>query len=157
MDISLLAQTLAAVLAPALPYLVEGGKTLVAKAGEELADGAWDKIKALWGRLRSRVEAKPAAADAVADVVKAPQDKDSVEALRIQLKKILAEDEAFAAEIAELVEPLTGGTSYQATLVGDGAIAQGPGAKAVGPGGVMVGGDVHGGIVTGRNPAGDEK
>lgn len=157
MDISLLAQTLAALLAPALPYLVEGGKQLVAKAGEDLAEGAWDKVKALWGRLRSRVEAKPAAAEAVEDVAKTPEDEDAVAALRLQLKKILAEDEAFAAEIAELVKPLVGGESYQATLIGDGAIAQGAGAKAVGKGGVMVDGDVHGGIVMGTNPAGDEK
>ena len=69
---------------------------------------------------------------------------------------LFLEDEAFAAEIAKLVDEAKAGTSYQATLIGDGAIAQGPGATAAGKGGIAVGGDVHGGIVMGRNPAGDE-
>ena len=38
---------------------------------------------------------------------------------------------------------------YQATLNGDGAIAQGPGAKAVGKGGILIEGDVHGNITLG--------
>lgn len=40
---------------------------------------------------------------------------------------------------------------YQATLNGDGAIAQGAGAKAVGKGGILVEGDVSGNIVIGNN------
>ena len=40
---------------------------------------------------------------------------------------------------------------YQATLNGNGAIAQGSGAKAVGAGGIMVGGNVKGNIVAGNN------
>jgi hypothetical protein len=42
-----------------------------------------------------------------------------------------------------------GTTTYQATLTGDGAIAQGPGARAVGAGGVVVGGNNTGRINTG--------
>jgi eukaryotic-like serine/threonine-protein kinase len=41
-----------------------------------------------------------------------------------------------------------GTTTYQATLTGDGAIAQGPGARAVGAGGVVVGGNNIGRINT---------
>lgn len=43
----------------------------------------------------------------------------------------------------------TGGNTYNATLTGSGAIAQGPGAKAVGAGGVNVGGKNTGSINTG--------
>ena len=154
MDIALLAQTLATLLAPALPYLVEGGKQLVAKAGEDLAEGGWEKVKALWGRLRSRVEEDPAADRAVKAIANDPNDADAVASLRFQLKQILAEDNEFAAEIAKLVEPLAGGTSFQ---VRDGAIAHGPGAKAVGKDGVLINGSVHGDVIVGRNPAGDEK
>ncbi|MGH8522904.1 MAG: hypothetical protein ACREXY_01380 [Gammaproteobacteria bacterium] len=42
-----------------------------------------------------------------------------------------------------------GGTTYQATLTGSGAIAQGPGARAVGAGGVHVSGKNTGNINTG--------
>jgi hypothetical protein len=48
------------------------------------------------------------------------------------------------------VEP---GTSYQATLTGSGAIAQGPGATAAGAGGVAVGGDVKGDVRIGGKEA----
>jgi len=40
---------------------------------------------------------------------------------------------------------------YQATQIGNGAIAQGPGAKAVGQGGMLIEGDVHGNITIGNN------
>jgi hypothetical protein len=43
----------------------------------------------------------------------------------------------------------SGGTTYQATIAGDGAIAQGAGARAVGRGGVLVGGSNSGNISTG--------
>jgi len=36
---------------------------------------------------------------------------------------------------------------YQATLVGDGAIAQGPGAVAAGARGVAIGGSLQGGVI----------
>ncbi|MBK7955260.1 MAG: hypothetical protein IPK02_15645 [Candidatus Accumulibacter sp.] len=47
------------------------------------------------------------------------------------------------------------GTSQQATLTGDGAIAQGAGATAVGAGGVFVGGKNTGNIHTGTRIGGD--
>lgn len=52
-------------------------------------------------------------------------------------------------EQAAKERPPKAGTSYQATLTGSGAIAQGAGAKSVGAGGVMVGGSVGGSVVTG--------
>jgi uncharacterized caspase-like protein len=42
-------------------------------------------------------------------------------------------------------------SQYQATLNGDGAIAQGPGATAVGKGGILIKGDVGGNFTVGNN------
>jgi hypothetical protein len=151
MDIALLADALTEMLAPALPHLVRGGRELVAQAGEEVATGAWERLKGLWERLRPKVEAKPAAAEAAEDVARAPEDGDAKASLRNQLKKLLAEDEAFAAEIAGLLEGLKG-DSYKASVQGSGAVAQGPGAVAAGAGGVAVGRDVQGDVVLGRDP-----
>jgi hypothetical protein len=61
----------------------------------------------------------------------------------VQLEKMLDNDPAFAQELTKLL-PATTGETYNATLTGSGAIAQGTGAKAVGAGGVMVGGSVTG-------------
>ncbi|HKH47861.1 MAG TPA: hypothetical protein VKM72_24655 [Thermoanaerobaculia bacterium] len=147
MDVSLLADAVTQMLAPALPALVLGGQDLVADAAKALGTEAWKKVTTLWGKLRGRIEQKPAASEAAQDVARSPEDPDALAALRYQIKKILAEDEAFAAEIAQLV----GGPSFEANLQGSGAIAQG-GSVAAGAGGIAVGRDVHGGIVLGGNP-----
>jgi len=130
MDAAQLADAVTQVLAPALPALVAGGRELVADAGKAGVAAARAAIRKLWGLLKSRIDQKPAAAEAVEDVVRAPADPDALGALRLQIKKILAEDPDFAAEVERLLPPAGGGMAAQAALWGDGAIAQGPGAVA---------------------------
>lgn len=48
------------------------------------------------------------------------------------------------------ISPEKSQRSYQATLIGSGAIAQGENARAVGAGGIMIGGNVSGGIHQGE-------
>ncbi len=104
MDIAMLAKDVAAFLTPFLPYLLKAGERATEEAGKKLGGDAWEKAKALWGKLRSKVEAKPAAREAVQDVAAAPKDGDAQAALRLQLRKILSEDEELAAEVAQLWE-----------------------------------------------------
>ena len=91
-------------LAPFLPFLMNVGNKVfdgaVAKAGED----AWDKAKAVWAKLQPKVETKPAALEAAADVAKAPDDEDLQVALRVQLKKLLEQDELLAQEIARIMQ-----------------------------------------------------
>ncbi len=101
-DISQLTSQLAQFLAPFLPYLLKMGEKAAEEAGKKLGAEAWERAKALWGRLRPKVESKPAAREAVEDAAAAPQDEDALAALRLQLKKLLAEDPALATEIARL-------------------------------------------------------
>jgi hypothetical protein len=68
-----------------------------------------------------------------------------------QLKDLLAKYEEAAKEHAAAT-----GTTYQATLKGSGAIAQG-GSVAAGAGGVAVGGDVKGGIHLSRSDEEEKK
>lgn len=139
-----------AVVAFLSPYLVEGGKAAAKKAGE-----------ALWSALRKRFEGKPAAKEAMDDMQKAPQDQDAQAVLRVQLKKALAEDADFLAQIAKLLEEAQAeaqAAGVQVTVRGSGAAAVGPGAVAAGTRGVAVGGDVKGSISTGSgNIAGDTR
>ena len=94
-------------LAPFLPFLMNVGNKVfdgaVAKAGED----AWDKAKAVWAKLQPKVETKPAALEAAADVAKAPDDEDLQVALRVQLKKLLEQDELLAQEIARIMQENT--------------------------------------------------
>jgi hypothetical protein len=81
-----------------------------------------------------------------------PPGYDNIDALichfNQQLDKLVANGFIeFTWNKDELVA--SSGDSYQATLIGSGAIAQGKGAQAVGAGGVMIGGNNSGPINTG--------
>ena len=99
MDVTTLAKDLAVFLTPLLPYLLKAGEKAAEEAGKKLGGDAWDRAKGLWAKLRPKVEAKPAAQEAVQDAAAAPNDEDIQAALRLQLRKLLAEDAVLAREI----------------------------------------------------------
>jgi len=98
-----------------------------------------------WEALTARLKRKPAGQEALEDLRRAPNDLDTQAAFRVQVKKLLAEDADFAAQLAALLREA--GEHYQAALQGNGAIAQGEGATAVGSRGVFIRGDAHGNII----------
>ncbi len=132
MDVTTLARDVVAFLAPFLPYLLKAGEKAAEEAGKKLGGDAWERAKGLWDKLRPKVEAKPAAQEAVTDAAAEPQNEDAQVALRQQLKKILAEDEALAAEVARLWE--------EAKAAGVTVIASGDRS-------VAIGGDVSGSVI----------
>ncbi len=101
MDIAALAKDVALFLTPFLPYLLKAGEKAAEEAGKELGGDAWERAKGLWSRLRPQIEAKPSAQEAVTDAAAAPHDEDAQAALRLQLKKLLAESEELAREIGQ--------------------------------------------------------
>ncbi len=133
-----------------MPYLLLAGKKASEEAGKKLGVGAWDKAKQIWGRLGGAVDKEPMAAGAAQEAAAHPEDADAQAALRLQLRKILEQDEALAGEVSTL---LADGrqAAWHAEVHGDGAVAQGPGAVAAGKGGVAVGGDVQGDVVVGTD------
>jgi hypothetical protein len=104
MDEAALSRGLVVYLLPFLPYLLKAGEKAAEEAGEKLGADAWEWAKTLWGKLRPKVEAKPSIREAVEDAAAAPDDVDAQAALRLQLRKLLAEDVALAKEIAHLWE-----------------------------------------------------
>ncbi len=100
-------------------------------------------------KLRPKVEAEPAALEAAHDAAQTPESDAARAALRMQLKKLLREDEALAGEIAQLWGTI-------ATAAGDGSVALGrdvtgsriiPGDKNA----VLEGSTVGGDVVSGEN------
>ena len=139
MDIPTLATAAWTVIAPLLPMIASKGAE---KLGEEAGASLWTAVK-------EKFEKKPAAQESLEDLLKDPKDEDFQAAFRVQLKKALLEDDDFAKELAPLVEKAE--QSFKATLIGDGAIAQGDNATAVGKGAVNIGGSASGStIVTGN-------
>lgn len=100
MDIALLVKFLA----PYLPFLLNVGNKAVEGAAQKLGEDVWRKVTAIWGKLRPKVEAKPMAKGAAEELANSPNDTDALEILQKQLKKLLDEDKALAAEIAGFME-----------------------------------------------------
>ena len=137
-----------------IPALVTSAWTLLqpllpviaAKGAEKLGEAAGAD---LWTAIKKKFDLQAAAKEALADLLKAPADSDVQAAFRVQLKKQLEADPAFAAELFHLLE--AAGSAYQAHNAGSGAIAQGPGAQAAGEGGMIINGDLTGNLTIGNN------
>jgi hypothetical protein len=112
-----------------IPLLAEGGKATAKKGGE-----------ALVAALERRFKEKPAAQEALEDVKKDPQDEDLQAALRVQLKKLLAADEAFRAELTQLLEQIKSTSGGGILAQGEGAVAAQTVGGSIVTGGVKLGG-----------------
>lgn len=104
MDIGALASSLTTALVPLLPYLLKAGEKAAEETGKAVADQSWEWAKSLWTKLKPEVEAKPAALEAAQDVARAPEDEDLQAVLRVQLKKLLTEDQSLAEEVRRWLE-----------------------------------------------------
>ena len=143
LDLALLTSSLWTTLQPYVPILAT-------KAAEEIGKKVPEAVGKVWGALKKKFDSKAAAQEALADLLKSPDDRDLQAAFRVQLKKLLEEDAGFAGDMHQLLK--TASPTYAAHLEGDGAIAQGEGAKAVGAGGVLIEGNVTGSsVIAGDN------
>lgn len=104
MDISALAISLTRALVPLLPYLLKAGEKAAEETGKAVADQSLEWGKSLWSKLKPKVEAKPEALVAVQEVAQAPEDTDLQAVLRVQLKKLLTEDQSLAEEVSRWLE-----------------------------------------------------
>ena len=141
MNLSHLAGELVTYLTPFLPYLQKAGEKAGEEAAKKLGEGAWERAKALWGKLHPRVAENAGAQGAVESLMKRPADPRAKGAVELQVEEILAADPGLASELAKLLEA-AGPRASWAHLVGDGAIAQGAGAVAAGKNGIAAGRDV---------------
>jgi hypothetical protein len=99
--------TLTAFLSPFLPFLLKlGGKAIdksTESAAGKLGEAAFGKAQAVWGKLGPQVEAKEAAKEAAIDVAKNPEDGDLRVVLKVQLQKLLEQDEELGKAIDEIM------------------------------------------------------
>ncbi len=134
--------TLTAFISPFLPFLLKlGGKALeksTESASGKFGEAAFAKAQAVWGKLEPKVEAKEAAKEAAIDVANNPDDQDLQVALRMQLKKLLEQDEALMKAIEQILESHapdgTPGTQIVQNVTGNQnqVIGQMTGGKAIG-------------------------
>jgi hypothetical protein len=104
MDIGSLASSVTTALVPLLPYLLKAGEKAAEETGKTVAGDSWEWAKSLWTKLRPKVEGKPAALEAAQDAANAPGDEELQVALRVQLKKLLTEDQSLAEEVSRWLD-----------------------------------------------------
>jgi hypothetical protein len=75
------------------PYLVKAGEAIAKKIGEDI-----------YHVLKARFSNRPAAQEALTDLEQAPNDADLQAALRVQLRKLLREDEVFAKQVRDMLD-----------------------------------------------------
>lgn len=124
-------------------YAIDAGATLARQAGPAAASKAGQLFKAALDQLRQKPEGQVIAAgfESKPEVYAKP--------LEDQLETATQADPAFKEQLAALLAGYQAeSATFQATLTGSGAIAQGPGATAVGQRGANVGRDA-GMIITG--------
>jgi hypothetical protein len=97
--IGALASSVVAVLAP---YLAKAGEEFAKEVGKT----ASSKMGDLYQAVKARLHGHPAAAEALADVEATPDDEDAQAALRLQLKKQMEADGAFADTLRRLLEEI---------------------------------------------------
>jgi hypothetical protein len=156
MDPASIATISAGVLAALLPYLPK----VAEKAAEKVGEGIPAAVGKLWQAVRGRMEGKETSKEALNDLTAEPESAELQTVFKVQLKKLMAQDEAFAKELLQLTEEIAPqGDAYRAVLHGDGAVAQGTGARAVGAGGVLIGGNADGNVIitSDDNKAGPQK
>ena len=123
------------------PYLAKAGEKAAEKIGEKLPEA----IGKVWNAIAAKFKGRPAAEGAANELTAKPDDTDNKEAFNVQLRKLLKDDPAFAAELERLLRTAGGDTIFN---TGSGAVAT-HGGVAAGAGGVAVGGNVDGAIVIG--------
>lgn len=147
-DLAVLAHDLTTFLTPFLPILLKkAGEAVVTETTKKAVGETWDATKALWTRMKSKVEEKPAVLEAAEDVAKNPTTPKFQTALEIQLEKLLTEDRSFATEIEQLFNKAKAVSGSQVTAT-HGGIAFGDNAQGNvvftgGVGGDFVMGDKH--------------
>jgi hypothetical protein len=102
MDVTTFAKNLATFLTPLLSSLLNAGEKAIEEVGKKFGAATWDLAKALWGKIRPKMEAKPAALEAAEDAAAMPHDEDIQAALRLQLEKLLAEDNMLTKKLEQL-------------------------------------------------------
>jgi hypothetical protein len=96
------------------PYLPIIASKITEKVGEEIPT----LIKNLWEVIRKHFSRKPSAQESLVDLLKNPNDSDLQAAFRVQLRKLLEEDNEFAKTIKDIAENLEEKAKYISSQIG---------------------------------------
>ena len=122
MDLTQISAMTVAAVGPALPYLLRASEEVAEEATRALGKAAWDGAKAIWDRLRPKLDSH---AHKVAErLIASPQDDDALAALRMEVKEILTADQKLTEDLTKLLKA-AGQTHVSVIASGTGAVAIG--------------------------------
>jgi hypothetical protein len=126
-DFGLLAAGAVTLLIPFLKGLLSSGEEAAEQLGEEAGRKGRDFARTLWGKLRGKVEERPAAREAVDDVAARPDDQRARTALEWQVQKLLEEDAGLAGDVQKVLQNAEAANVITVTVTasGDRSIAVG--------------------------------
>ena len=81
------------------PYLPIIATKIAEKIGEEIPSN----VNKLWEAIRKHFSRKPSAQETLIDLLKNPNDSDFQAAFRVQLRKLIEEDNEFAENVKKLI------------------------------------------------------
>jgi hypothetical protein len=102
-DPALIATQTVESLTPFLPLLIKADSHAAEEAGSRLGSDAWESARRIWSRLQPAIDADPRASAAVLELAAAPNDSDLRAQLRIQLRRLVANDEELAVDLNQLI------------------------------------------------------
>lgn len=125
MDASAIATIATATVSLLVPYLQTLGEEIARKAGGDigakLGEEAWNKAKQLYQTVRAKFCAKPDSAKVISALEKRPGDQDVQAAARFHLKDMMAADEEFAKQLANILREASeagADTVFHTTVLG---------------------------------------
>ena len=95
-DLSYLVTQIYTALQPYLPVIAT-------KAAEKIGEKIPDGIGKLWQTIKTKFSKKKASREAMDDLIKNLDDPDMQAAFRVQLKKLLDEDQDFRNKVTDLI------------------------------------------------------
>jgi len=126
MDTIAIATIASATVSLLVPYLKSLGEELTKKAGGEIGakvgEAAWIKAKQLYGTVKAKFASNPNTAKVISALEKSPDDEDTQAAVRFHLEAMMASDEGFAKELANLLKEASeagADTIFQTTIMGN--------------------------------------
>ncbi|WNZ59891.1 hypothetical protein QEG98_28215 [Myxococcus sp. MxC21-1] len=92
------------VMGPYLPVLAGVGRKVAEGAANKVGESAFSAAQRLWSKVGKRLLERPGSRDAIEVLDRTPGDEDAKGALRMQLRALLAADDALAREVYGLLQ-----------------------------------------------------
>ena len=101
------------------PYLVKAGEKVAEKIGEQVPEA----VGKVWTAITAKFHGKPAAEEAVKDLVAQPEDEDNQASFRKELRKVFESEPAFVAAFERLLTEAQRQAGDTIVNTGSGAVA----------------------------------